>query len=294
MFACLQLTQKESHPLRDWRRPPQPQLVRVDCPGGGPFFRLEAPCRKGGGPDWALVEQAAGRLRTKMLFPEGVVPPAPPEPATPARAQMEPGLRAYVPKRLPLLLSLRCAQQVLRATAAPAQSLRVTVVDSKGVLCRSLEAIVPLAGSLRVFSTDLSAWRGVAAGLLARYGVTLILSDSVGCFAQSDVVIASDLSLFTGRERGLIFTPDRTPLPGCRVVRCNDPVLPESCAGLAPEGIDTLLFASALYELCGVKEMERLQFGGFGFDGVSQRYTLEDLAAILENSCAAALDGNIR
>jgi len=103
-------------------------------------------------------------------------------------------------------------------------------------------------------------------------------------------VIADDLRLFTGRETGLIFTPDtETRLQGCRVLRCGAPVLPEAQGRLCPPGIDPLLFACALYELCGVKEMERLQFADYGFDGVSRACTLEDLAGLVDKSCAAEL-----
>ena len=284
MFACLTLLPREARLLR---RPAPPRLLRVDCPGGAPFFRLEAQCRKGASPDWAAIEQAAGRLRTKMLFPEGVEPPLPPETTSPARARLEPGLRAFVPRRLPLLLSLRTAQQVLRASKTPARELCVTVVDSEGALCRSLEPLVPLAGSLRVFTPDFTAYRATAAQLLVRYGAALVLSDSPACFAQSDIVVADELRLFTGRERGLIFTPDPSPLPGCRVLRCRQPELPGAYAPLCPEGIAPLLFAGALYELCGVKEMERLRFDHYAFDGVSERYALAELSAILDESPSA-------
>ena len=283
MFACLTL---QPNHARAWRKAAPPQLHRVDCPGGAPFFRLEAQQRKHA-IDWNAIEQAAGRLRTKMLFPEGVSPPTLPVIDSPARAKLEPGLRAFAPRRLPLLLCLRTAQQVLRASKAPAQGLRVTVVDTKGALCRCLEPLVPLAGSLRVFTPDFAAYRGTAAQLLRRYGATLILSDSPGCFAHSDIVVADSLDLFTGRERGLIFTPDPALLPGCRVVRCRQPELPGACAHLRPEGIDPLLFAGALYELCGVKEMERLRFGHFAFDGNSAAHSLADLSSILDASPSA-------
>ena len=282
MFACLQ---PQPAPGRAWRKPALPQLTRVEVPGGAPFFRLEAQSRRGQ-LDWNAIEQAAGRMRTKMLFPEGLAPPAPPQAASPARAQMEPGIRAFVPRRLPLLLCLRTAQQVLRASKTPARNRSVTIVDQKGMLCRSMEPFVPLAGSLRVCTPDAAVYRATAAQLLGRYGITLILSDSPGCFAQSDVVIADDLSLFTGRERGLIFTPDSRLVPGCRVVRGAEPQLPAPCDKLRPEGIDPLLFASALYELCGVKEMERLGFGHFAFDGVSEGYSLPKITAMLDESPA--------
>lgn len=122
--------------------------------------------------------------------------------------------------------------------------------------------------------------KNTAAQLLRRYGVTLILSDSPGCFAQSHVVVADDLSLFSGRENGLIFTPDtETPRPPCRAVRMREPELPEACGLLRPPGIDPLLFACALYELCGIKEMERLRFGHYAFDEVSRALSMEELAA---------------
>jgi len=288
MFACLQIT-KEAPRLRGRHRPAVPALLRVEPPGGAPFFRLEARRARGELP-WAEIERAAGRLRTRMLFPEGVCPPPPPSARSAAQAQLEPGLRAFVPRRLPLLLSLRTAQQVLQASRAPARQLRVTVVDSRGILTRQLEPLVPLAGSLRVYTPDPSVYRAAAEQLQRRYGIALILSDSPACFAQSHVVVADDLRLFTGRETGLVFTPDaENALPGCRVVRCGAPLLPEAHARLCPPGIDPLRFACALYELCGVKEMERLRFTHFAFDNVSETYTLEELAGILDKSCAAEL-----
>ena len=270
MFACLVIDQKEAR----WRRPPAPALVRVNPPGGAPFFRIEAARRRAALP-WAEIERAAGRLRTKMVFPEGAAPPA------------ESGLRAYAPKKLPLLLCLRAAQEALRHSSLPARELRVTVVDPKGVLCRSLEPLVPLAGSLRVYCPDFSLYRATAAQLLRRTGASLILSDSPACFAQSHVIVAGELSLFTGREGGLIFTPgSETARPDCRVVRLREPLLPEAYAPLCPPGIDPAQFACALYELCGIKEMERLRFGRYTLDGVSHALSTEDIASLVGRTLA--------
>jgi hypothetical protein len=288
MFACLEINQREKCPLWERRKPVLPVLTRTNLPGGAPFFRLLATPGKNGALPWAEIERAAGRLRTKMLFPAGITPPPPPPAQTAAQAQLEPGLRAFVPKRLPLLLCMRAAQRVLRAAQTPAQRLRVTVVDSKGVLARSLEPLVPLAGSLRVFTPDFTLYRSAAAQLQHRYGVTLVLSDSVACFAQSHVIIADNLQLFTGRERGLIFAPDPAPLPGCRVVHLQAPQLPETCVALCPPGIDPVLFACALFELCGLKETERLQFARYGLGGGSCALSIEDLARLLDDACGAA------
>jgi hypothetical protein len=289
MFACVEILPREAVALprkADRRRPAQPACIRVNPPGGAPFFRLEVYCRKGrgGAPDvpWGAVERAAGRLRTRLLLPAGICPPAPPPARSAAQAQLEPGLRAFCPKRLPLLLCLRTAQQVLRASHIPARQLRATVVDAKGALCHDVDALVPLAGSLRVYTPDSAQYRAAAARLLSHYGATLVVSDSPACFAQSHVVIADSLRLFTGCERGLIFTPDTQTSLRARVVRCHTPQLPEAYAGLCPPGIDPLLFACALYELCGVKEMERLQFGHFAFDHVGRTFTAQELGGLLE------------
>ncbi|MCL2106333.1 MAG: hypothetical protein FWH26_04635 [Oscillospiraceae bacterium] len=279
MFACLQVLPPEPR-MRQWRRAQPPEMIRVETPSGAPFFLLETRRRRGEVP-WNAVERAAGRCRSRMLFPEGVVPPLPPEAVSAAAARLEPGIRAFCPKRLPLVLCLRAAQQVMRRSEIPAQKLSLTLVDRKGLLSRSLEPLVMLAGSLRVFTPDPGAYRGAAQQLLSRYGVTLILSESVGCFANSDVVVADDLSLFTGREKGLIFTPDQRELPGCRVVRGRLPQLTPAFEPLLPRGIDPLLFAAALYELCAAKEMERLQFGGFQVGLSKELYSIEDLAGML-------------
>jgi len=313
MFACLQITRERPC---GWRKGTPPALVRVEPPGGAPFFRLEVTWRGKGELPWAEIERAAGRLRTRMLFPEGVCPPPPPPARSASQAQLEPGLRAFVPRRLPLLLCLRAAQQVLQAARTPARQLRVTVVDSKGVLARQLEPLVPLAGSLRVYTPEAAVYRAAAGQLQRRYGVALVISDSPACFAQSHVVVAESLRLFTGRENGLILTPELiltpdggTALPGncaahgSRAARCGAPILPEAYARLCPPGIDPLRFACALYELCGVKEMERLRFTHFSFDGVilhpnepagspgtpGRTYTPEDLAGMVDNICTSML-----
>ncbi len=286
MFACLQPLPKENAPLarlRQWRNPMPPQMIRVNPPTGAPFFRLEVQQGRDGIP-WNAVEQAAGRLRTRMLFPEGVNPP--PQPATAAgkkSAATEPGIRPFEPKRLPALLALRAAQQVLRRCETPARHLSVALVDPRGLFTRSLEPLVPLVGNLRVYCPDFSLYRAAAALLLERYGMTLILSDSLGCFAQCDVVVAPELRLFTGRERGLIFTPDQdTPLPNCRVVLGVNPQLPKAAAALRPAGIDPLLFASALFELCAVKECEHLQFQAFCLPLREESFSIADLASLLD------------
>jgi len=277
MFACLELVQSHA---KSKRKVLPPQLVRTEVPGGAPFFRLIAPVHRGE-IDWPAVEQAAGRMRTKMLFPAGIEPPVT-EVSISLRAQLEPGLRAFVARRLPLLLSLRTAQQVLRACHRPARERSITFVDPRGQLCRQLEPFVPLAGSLRVCTPEPAHYRQTAQQLLSRYGVVLVVSSSPACFAQSDMVVAEDLSLFTGRERGLVFTPDVSPLPGCRVVRGREPALPAVYEALQPEGIDAMQFVAALFELCGVKEMERLPFAHYGFDGVGQGYTAGDLAGLVD------------
>lgn len=289
MFACLQINPKDAARLRGRHKTPPHTLVRVEPPAGAPFFLLEATRRKNSKDlPWNEIEHTAGRLRTRMLFPEGVTPPPAPPAASAAQAQLEPGLRAYAPKRLPLLLCLRMAQQVLQLSHVPARELRVTVVDSKGALRRQLEGLVPLAGSLRVFTPEPALYRATAEQLQRRYGIALVVSDSVGSFAQSHVVIADDLRLFTGREKGLIFTPDtQPPISGCRVLRFGPPVLPQAYAALCPPGIAPLHFACALYELCGVKQMERMQVSHIRFDGISQDYTPEDVASMLRIQCDA-------
>lgn len=283
MFACLQPLPRETAPwarLRARRHPEPPRMVRVNPPTGAPFFRLEVREGRNGIP-WNEVERAAARLRTRMILPEGVELPAAPR----ACVKGEAGLRLYEPKRLPALLAMRAAQQTLRKCAAPAQRLTAALVDPRGVFTRSLEPLVPLAGNLRVYCPDFSIYRAAAALLLERYGMTLILSDSVACFAQCDVVVAPKLELFTGRERGLIFTPDAlrdARLRRCHVVRGLDPQLPPALEALRPPGIDPLLFASALFELCAVREMEHLPFGAFSLPGNGEGATLEELAAMVD------------
>ncbi|MDR2524999.1 MAG: hypothetical protein LBC83_02220 [Oscillospiraceae bacterium] len=281
MFACLQVLPREMSPLARVRakyHPAPPRLARVNLPAGAPFFCLEVHAGKSGVP-WDAVERAAGRLRTRILPPVGVCLPPP---VQLAKGREIAGLRVFEPKRLPAFLSLRAAQQVLRGCETPARDLSVALVDPKGLFARALEPLVPLTGSLRVYCPDFSLYRAAAALLLERYGATLILSDSPACFAHSDIVVAPELSLCAGHERGLVFSQDVAASPSCRVVRGVDPILPAAIEKLRPPGIDRMLFACALFELCGAKDPELLRFDAFCLGVSEERYSIAELAALVD------------
>jgi hypothetical protein len=298
MFVCVCPAAEEA-PLqklsRKLSRASALELERVTVPGGAPFFRMDVHAKAERMP-WNEIEHCAGRLRTKLLLPPGLALPAE---AQGDAAHKEAGMRVFSARRLPMLLALRTATCVLRLCKTPAQQLRVTLADSKSLCAAAVEQFVPLAASLRVFCNDFGAYRQTAAGLLSRYGVTLLLSRAPAVFMNSDVTIVDDLALLSGAERGLVlWCGEQEPSPetakrleNVTLVRCDRPVLPEAIAPLCPTQIDPLVFAGALYELSIVKEMERLPLGRMRLGAETQECTLGELAARVDTRVQRVLAG---
>jgi hypothetical protein len=259
-------------------------LTRVNIPGGAPFYRLDTKPRRGILP-WNEIERCAGRLRTKLLLPADVSLPE--SHILPADSRHpDPGMREFKARRLPLMLAVRLAAEILRNCAVPPQDLRITFVDPDGNCTKGLEPLVMLAGSLRVYTHEPAAYRQTAASLLNRYGVTLLVSDSPQSFANADLVICDNLSLLTGRERGLICTSDNTrSLPDCRVARIGQVFLPPPLDSLIPPDFDPVRFAAALYELCGVKEMDRLSSAPTLGGEKPQPIEVKALGELLQSVC---------
>ena len=225
---------------------PAVSAERVALSGAVSFYRLTTQSVRGEIP-WERIADAAGTLRTCMLLPKGMSP------------DETSGVRAFVPQTLPLLLLFNAGLCDLRARGLPAQETQVTVIDERAVLADRIDCLAPFAGTLRVCTAKPERFFSAQRRLLEQNGLSLCLSGMAAPLPDSGVLFAQSCARAPRLFRGLMFTCERRRFLRAETVVGTDLVLPPAFETLREPEIDRIQFAAALYERCGVKELENLK-----------------------------------
>ncbi len=210
----------------------------VSTRSGIPFYVLDvAVCD--GEADWSRVAEYAARKR-KFLFPESLRPPE------------KSGFSAFVPTRLPPVITVNTALTVIRKSGVSPLGLSIVLCDKNASLTRFADSLFPLASTVTAVTKQPHKYDIVARHAMEKFGASPIITDRPS-FPANSVVIAADADEgFTAR--------------GCAVFSHN--LHPENCLcfcggslphdsryeEILPEGIDRMTFYSAVFELCASSE----------------------------------------
>ena len=241
MFAVPECVPYRKRFAEKLRRKKAVQRVRVPVPGGASFFRLIVPTY--GEMPWQAVQAAVGTL--PVLLPDGV------------HAPEDVPLRVFVPQRFPLLCAAQTAAFLLRQRA-PIPSLGV--LDPGGALRGKAAILLPVAREVRIvtdrperFAEDVQiAMREWGAALTVGRERTL-LRNCTAILCENGDDVSSAEAVFCVRQS----------MQRADTVCLSRFVPPPDLDALRPAKIDPLLFAAALYELCGVRMPERCRFADF-------------------------------
>ena len=228
------------------RNVPAVMTERVALPGAVSFYRMTAQVVNGEIP-WRIVSEAAGKLRTCMLLPKGGLPGA------------ASGVRLFLPKTLPSVLLLNTAVDVLQKKQLPAPKTPITVVDEAAVLTERIDLLAPFAGALRVLTAKPERYVPAQRRLMEQFGLSLCVCAQNAPLPESGVLLMKTADRAPRLFRGLIFTFDRRRFLFAETSAAADVVLPPKFEALRPPGIDRMQFAAALFERCGVKELENMR-----------------------------------
>lgn len=235
MFAVLQIKDKRSLALKS-----KIQSQRVTLPNGEAFFIVTVEKSFGRVP-WKKLESCMGILCKDVLLADGATLPS------------NCGITEFKADILPRLLLINSAADYLSGKRFGS----LTVFDERGIYGNCIKRLISSFDFIRVVTPDTEKYSTVISELMVNYGFSLLVSSEESF--ESDVVIAYDGNVPL-HFSGLVFMQHDRYMMNAQVFWARDIVLPEIYDRLRSRGVDSLQFASALYEKCRVEELSQLRF----------------------------------
>lgn len=245
MFAVLEFSEPERKNRNIFHRA-KIESQRITLPTGEVFFIVRAEKHRGKIP-WKKIERCLGFLRDGVVLPEGITVPE------------GVGIKAFTPERLPLLMLFNSAVKHIKKERKTYG--RLCVVDEKGLFIPFAEKLILNFGEIKIITPCKDEYEGLSLLLLQKYGASLLITDKGK--ADGDVVISPRGEEVDITFSGVFYTLKNRRLLSGRVLCPKGQILPPLCDEMCPLGVDSLTFASALYEKCGVKELEKAEYETF-------------------------------
>lgn len=262
MFTVLKVTQEKPRGLARllWKlRPPEPELVKIPVKSGAPFFILRIRTAEKT-PPWDEILYMVGRCASRILTDADITLP-------PSQS-----VRLFVPKHLPLIAAMRTLTDVLACSDIPPQRCTIGVYDPAGSLCGKTERLLQCAADVRICTQKTPQYDAESRRLLQLCGAGLTVGETTGLFRGCNILLCENADILSSET--VTFACRGTAKEN--VFLCAHMQIPEPYCAQVPEHIDPALFASALYELCGVRRLEHCRYDSIRHAG--EEMTAEEAA----------------
>lgn len=234
MFAIINVSQTNAI-----FRKSQIYSQRVTLANDEAFFIVTAEKSYGRVP-WKKLESSMGILRKDVILAKGLEKP-------------KCSISEFEPDVFPRILLINTAIDRLKAHKYKS----LIIIDEKCIYMKYIRQLIDSFERIRVITPEAEKYEPIARALMETYGFSLEVSAEASY--GGDVVISHrcDVPLYFS---GLVFSNERKFLMNAQVITGGEIVLPQDYDKLRPDGIDPLLFASALYEKCNVTEFGSLKY----------------------------------
>lgn len=167
------------------------------------------------------------------------------------------GISLFLPDILPGLLLINSAADKLKKR----RFRSLILYDEKGIYPDYIDKLIDSFGRIRVITPSPKKYNSAVRRLMENYGFSLEISTTADF--EGDVII-SDSCCVPLYYSGTVFTNEKKYLMNAEIFSGSEINLPEFYENIRPNNVSSLLFASALYEKCGVTELGKLKYTDFG------------------------------
>lgn len=246
MFTVVEFIEEKRRSILDYMkifRKAEIEINEITPENGKSFYHCKAKVRKGRIP-WKAIKAASPAER--FILPYNVTE--------------KPPVNVFTPEKLPQIMLFNSAVEYIKEKALSPSKTQITVVDKKGLYVNYFKDVIKLASHITVV-TSAQSYRQLSDELLNAYGVSLIIRDELyeakgeNCFLFDYEAETVPLSY-----NGTVFSKSKKYLLNGKSLTPGGFDLPYRYEQLLNKNINKLHFASALYELCEVKELQKLKF----------------------------------
>lgn len=190
--------------------------------------------------DWDLIEDAAGAMKSRLIFPEDI---------------RVPEKFATIPlEKLKQRAFIKTALKILKNEKYES----VTIDDRNGVFINDIENFINLAPLIRVITNNPERYDSVSERIMDKSGATLLLCDENADLGKTWLVTYSG-GAWHGEGIKAITAAD-VCFGAAKLIRLSKLSFNEQYLSLVPEGIDCEKFLSALYEYSHADFLENTLF----------------------------------
>jgi hypothetical protein len=170
-------------------------------------------------------------------------------------------LKEFEPKFLPELMLFNTALDYIKKMNPPPTKTRFTLVDHDGIFIENLAPVLKLASLITVITKEEKKYIELSDRLFEAYGISLMIRRDYHETKRENSFLfdykGDDIPL---SYKGTAFSKEKKLLLNGKTLMPGGFTMPSEYEKLWRKNTDKLQFASALYELCNVKELYNLRF----------------------------------
>ena len=221
-------------------------LQSVSTENGLPFYLLDIP-EKIAPSAWNAVEKKCNRYASRIVAPRTLMLPDCEK------------IRRFTPSAMHSLLTFNTAAETIKKASVAPEKISITLTDANARHSSCLNALLPLASTLRVITTHPERYAVACEKAFNEHGASVILRSDYEPSAKPDIVICCDGRLSPKAENAAVFC-HKNKTCGKLHFKGSGIVLNPHHSEIIPESIDGVDFAGAITELCGSSEYRQSRF----------------------------------
>lgn len=247
MFTVVDLkTEKKTKFQRFFQyfRKAEVELKEIPLPFGKSFYLCEAKHHRGKIP-WKEIEENTQNKNFILPFElKGI--------AT---------LKEFEPKVLPKLMLFNSALDYIEKLNLPPSEMRFTLVDDEGIFREKLENVLKLASIITVVTKNEEKYNALSVRLFETYGISLMIrSDYNEAKYENSFLFDYKGDRIPLSYKGTAFSKEKKHLLNGKTLAPGGFDLPSEYEKLWRKNTDKMQFASALFELSNVSDLQNLRF----------------------------------
>ena len=260
MFTAVSIMRPESSIFSRMRYrifPPKTSVKKITVSKSCSFYLIEAAVKKNEIP-WEEIKDIAGRSALRLVLPPDISPPE------------GSGIGKFFPDRFERIVMMNTMLYILKMCRFPPQKLRLSIIDWNADFLGSVGKLSESASLVRIITNKPKKYEKAAETLMEEKGAALMISDDISSAKNSNIVFApfgiSEEADFS--EETYLFVCGEYECGGGIIIKPAEIALPVEIADFLPQGHSPTCFAGALYEMCGMRSLEKLIFKRINVHGL--------------------------